>query len=276
MIDADDTNQLCASCRMTVVIPALSNEKNHTFWQRLESAKRRLLYSLLSLGLEPKSRQEDPEHGLAFQFLESDVGTEPVMTGHDNGLITINIAEADPAERERAREQLGERYRTLLGHFRHESGHYYFDKLIAGSEWLSACRDLFGDERQDYGESLKRHYEQGPPPGWEQSFISHYASAHPSEDWAESWAHYLHMVDALETAHACGLSLKPRKVAEPEMIITASPLKIDSFDEILDDWFALTYMLNSLNRSVGTPDSYPFSLSEPVRQKLHFIHRVLT
>jgi hypothetical protein len=276
MLDADDPNELCASCQLTVVIPTLSSEKNHLFWQRLESAKRRLLYSLYSLHLTPVSKEVDEETGLAFQFLEDGPGDdERVMTGHDNGLITLNIAEADPAQRERTREQMHEHYRTLLGHFRHESGHYYFDRLIADSEWLDGYRELFGDERQDYGESLKQHYEHGAPADWEQHYISTYASSHPWEDWAETWAHYLHMIDTLETAHACGLSLKPRKKEEPEMVITAPPLKIDSFDEIIADWFALTYVLNSLNRSVGTPDSYPFKLPTPVQEKLHFIHKVV-
>ncbi len=276
MLDADDPNELCASCQLTVVIPTLSTDKNHLFWQRLESAKRRLLYSLYSLHLTPVSKEEDEEAGLAFQFLEDGPGDdEKVMTGHDNGLITLNIAEADPAQRERTREQMHEHYRTLLGHFRHESGHYYFDRLIADSEWIDGYRELFGDERQDYSESLKKHYENGAPADWEQHFISTYASSHPWEDWAETWAHYLHMIDTLETAHACGLSLKPRKKEEPEMVITAPPLKIDSFDEIVSDWFALTYVLNSLNRSVGTPDSYPFKLPTPVQEKLHFIHKVV-
>jgi hypothetical protein len=276
MLDADDPNELCASCQLTVVIPTLGTDKNHLFWQRLESAKRRLLYSLYSLHLTPVSKETDEETGLAFQFLEDGPGEdERVMTGHDNGLITLNIAEADPAQRERTREQMHEHYRTLLGHFRHESGHYYFDRLIADSEWIDGYRELFGDERQDYSESLKKHYENGAPADWEQHFISTYASSHPWEDWAETWAHYLHMIDTLETAHACGLSLKPRKKEEPEMVITAPPLKIDSFDEIIADWFALTYVLNSLNRSVGTPDSYPFKLPTPVQEKLHFIHKVV-
>ncbi|SEO51536.1 hypothetical protein SAMN05428959_10954 [Duganella sp. CF517] len=276
MLDANDPNELCASCQLTVVIPTLSTDKNHLFWQRLESAKRRLLYSLYSLHLTPVSKETDEETGLAFQFLEDGPGEdERVMTGHDNGLITLNIAEADPAQRERTREQMHEHYRTLLGHFRHESGHYYFDRLIADSEWIDGYRELFGDERQDYSESLKKHYENGAPVDWEQHFISTYASSHPWEDWAETWAHYLHMIDTLETAHACGLSLKPRKKEEPEMVITAPPLKIDSFDEIVADWFALTYVLNSLNRSVGTPDSYPFKLPTPVQEKLHFIHKVV-
>ncbi|MET3118471.1 hypothetical protein AAKU64_002703 [Undibacterium sp. GrIS 1.8] len=275
MIDAGDTYDLCASCRMTEIIPSLTSEKNHLFWQRLESAKRRLLYSLWSLKLRPISKQEDEVNGLAFQFLEDGVTEEKIFTGHDDGLITINIAEANPAERERTREQMHERYRTLLGHFRHESGHYYFNRLIANSHWLERYRALFGDERQDYSESLKLHYENGPQAHWEQRFISSYASSHPAEDWAETWAHYLHMVDTLETAHACGLSLKPQKFAEPAMEITAPPLKINSFEEIMSDWFALTYVLNSLNRSVGTPDSYPFKLSSPVQGKLQFVHEVV-
>ncbi|HEV7817349.1 MAG TPA: putative zinc-binding peptidase [Janthinobacterium sp.] len=275
MLAADDPQALCASCRLTAVIPSQSNDKNHLFWQRLESAKRRLLYSLWSLHLKPVSKQEDEARGLAFQFLEDGVSEKTVLTGHADGLITLNIAEADPVERERARERMHEPYRTLLGHFRHESGHYYFDRLIAGSEWTGAYRELFGDERQDYADSLKRHYENGAPAGWEQRFISNYASSHPWEDWAETWAHYLHMIDTLETAHACGLSLKPAKRAEPEMVLAAAPLKIESFDEIIADWFALTYVLNSLNRSIGTPDSYPFKLSSPVQEKLHFVHRVV-
>ena len=275
MLDIDDPHDYCLSCQMTIVIPSLSTEKNHLFWQRLESAKRRLLYSLWSLGLNPVSKAEDEAHGLAFQFLESGVDDEPVLTGHDNGLITLNIAEADPSERERMREQMHEPYRTLLGHFRHESGHYYFDRLITDSEWIEGYRALFGDERADYSESLERHYEHGAPPNWEEHFVSAYASSHSWEDWAETWAHYLHMVDTLETAHACGLSLNPRKKTEPSMSITAPPLKIDSFDEIIADWFALTYVLNSLNRSVGTADSYPFTLPSPVQEKLHFIHKVV-
>jgi hypothetical protein len=275
MLDASDPNELCASCQLTVVIPALSNDKNHLFWHRLESAKRRLLYSLWSLNLKPLTKEQDEATGLAFQFLEDGTADGPVMTGHDNGLITLNIAEADPSYREKTREQMHEGYRTLLGHFRHESGHYYFDRLIDGTDWIEPYRALFGDERQDYGDSLQRHYDNGAPADWEQNFISTYASSHPWEDWAETWAHYLHMIDTLETAHACGLQLKPRQAEEPALVITAPPLKIRSFDEIIADWFALTYVLNSLNRSVGTPDSYPFKLPTPVQEKLRFVHKVV-
>ena len=275
MLPADDPHDLCESCQLTAVIPALTCEKNHILWARLEAAKRRLLFSLAMLNLTPVSKEVDPETGLSFQFLEDSVSDGCVMTGHDNGLITLNIAEADPAERERTREQMHERYRTLLGHFRHESGHYYFDRLIADSEWIDEYRKLFGDEREDYGDSLKRHYDQGPPADWEERFVSTYASSHSWEDWAETWAHYLHMLDTLETAHACGLQLKPRKPDEPALDGITLPTRTDAFDDTLHDWFALTYVLNSLNRSIGMPDSYPFKLSTPVLEKLEFVHKVV-
>lgn len=275
VLPADDPHDLCESCQLTVVIPALSSEKNHVLWSRLEAAKRRLLFSLATLNLTPASKEAEPETGLAFQFLEDGVADQCVMTGHANGVITLNIAEADPAERERTREQMHERYRTLLGHFRHESGHYYFDRLVVGSEWIDGFRALFGDERQDYGEALKRHYGAGPAADWEERFVSSYASSHPWEDWAETWAHYLHMLDTLETAHACGLSLNPRKPDEPSLDSVTLPTRTAAFADTLHDWFALTYVLNSLNRSIGMPDSYPFKLSTPVLEKLEFVHKVV-
>ncbi|GGZ01360.1 putative zinc-binding metallopeptidase [Pseudoduganella plicata] len=275
MLPADDPHDLCESCQLTVVIPALSSEKNRVLWSRLEAAKRRLLFSLATLHLTPVSKEVEPDTGLAFEFLEDGVSDQTVMTGHANGLITLNIAEADPAERERTREQMHERYRTLLGHFRHESGHYYFDRLVVGTDWIDEYRALFGDERADYGEALKRHYAEGPRADWASHFVSSYASSHPWEDWAETWAHYLHMMDTLETAHSCGLALNPPKPNEPALEIAVPPAKTDAFDETVSEWFALTYVLNSLNRSIGMPDSYPFTLSTPVLEKLAFVHKVV-
>lgn len=273
MLPADAPGELCASCQLTHTIPALS-EKNRLYWKRLEAAKRRLLYSLWELRLQPTPKQNDPGTGLAFEFLQ-DLPGKRVMTGHDNGLITLNIAEADPAFREKTREQMHEPYRTLLGHFRHESGHYYFDRLITDSPWLAPFRALFGDERQDYAACLQQHYDNGPPPDWEQHFISSYASSHPWEDWAETWAHYLHMIDTLDTAYYCGMTLRPRRPDEPELVIEERPLRIAAFSDLIEDWFALSYVLNSLNRSIGMPDPYPFALSPPVVDKLQFVHRVI-
>jgi hypothetical protein len=273
----EDFHPLCRSCRLTRVIPDLNQQGHKEAWYRLEVAKRRLVYSLLSLGLPLENRVDNPTQGLAFEFLaDSDASQAgPRLTGHLNGVITINVAEADDAEREKRRLQMHEPYRTLLGHFRHESGHYYWDKLVKDSDRVRAFRNLFGDEREDYAEALRRHYEQIPA-DWQQRFVSAYASAHPWEDWAETWAHYLHMADALETAAACGLALRPHRPDEPFLNANApsGPPKA-SFDRMIDGWFPLTYVLNNLNRGLGLPDSYPFVLSTLVIDKLRFVHETL-
>ena len=276
-VPTTDPQPLCWSCRFTRVIPDLRQPGHKAAWYRLEVAKRRLLYSLLHLGLPLTPKSDDPAHGLAYEFLaDSDVpGATPVLTGHHNGVITINVAEADDVEREQRRHQLHEPYRTLLGHFRHESGHYYWDRLLQHSPRLAAFRLVFGDERADYSEALTWHYQRGAPTDWPQRFISAYASAHPWEDWAETWAHYLHMTDALETALACGLSLQPLRPDEPSLQPTARGDRLGAFDHMLTAWFSLTYVLNNLNRSLGWPDSYPFILSTPAIDKLRFIHETI-
>ena len=216
----------------------------------------------------------DNEHGLAFEFRAEAPG-EAVLTGHANGLITINIAEADDAIREQRRANLQEAYRTLLGHFRHESGHYYWDRLVSNSGHIDAFRALFGDERQDYSATLQRHYHQGAPGNWQANFISAYASSHPWEDWAESWAHYLHMIDVAETAVSCGLTLRPRHPNDPLLEPDPKLLRCRQFEPVMDAWFAVTYVLNNLNRSLGQQDAYPFVLSDPAIDKLRFVHRVI-
>jgi hypothetical protein len=275
-IPESDPEMLCASCRLTRVIPNLANPDNRTAWYRLELAKRRLIYTLLDLELPLMRKQEANDAGLAFEFLEDPTSGDSnrVLTGHDNGLITINIAEADDVRREQQRQQQHEPYRTLLGHFRHEIGHYYWDRLIPGSPHEEGFRQLFGDERADYSQALERHYAHGPQAGWESNFISAYATSHPWEDWAESWAHFLHMTDALETAGAAGMSLKPERADEPAMVNPPLPLVSErsSFDQMIADWVPLTYVLNNLNRGLGLPDGYPFVLSAPVIAKLRFIY----
>ena len=275
MVPADSPHRLCVSCELTTVIPNLAPPENRMFWYRLEAAKRRLLYTLAALKLPIGPIQAGSDGGVAFEFLEDSPEGKRVLTGHDNGLITLNIAEADDARREKARAQMHEPYRTLLGHFRHEIGHYYFDQLVADTQWISPFRDLFGDEREDYGEALERHYREGPPPDWMQTFISAYATTHPWEDWAETWAHYLHMVDTLDTAMSCGLALVPDDPREPTLT-DSTPVEDAGFDSLLKRWFPLTYVLNSLNRSLGMPDGYPFTLAPKVVDKLRFVHRVVS
>ena len=278
-VPADDPHDFCLSCRLNHVIPDLSSDRNALAWFRLEVAKRRMLYTLLGFGLPVIPKSEDARQGLAFEFLEdySDGDAKRVLTGHDNGLITLNIAEADDVHRERERTLQKEPYRTLLGHFRHEIGHYFWDRLVDNRPPLEAFRAAFGDERADYQLALQRHYRDGPPPHWERNFISAYATMHPWEDWAESWAHYMHMVDALETAGASGLALRPNRSDEPRMQPPPDPLNpgYRDFDSMIESWRSLTYVLNNLNRGLGLPDSYPFLLSVPAIDKLRFIHELI-
>jgi hypothetical protein len=270
----EDPNPLCRCCRLTRVLPDLSVEGNQAKWLALERAKRRLVYALLEFGLPVRSVLEDADTGLAFHFLSDVPGGPRVLTGHAAGTITMNIAEADDVERERRRLELHEPYRTLLGHFRHESGHYYWDLLIRDDPArLESFRKVFGDERADYDAALRDHYANGPRPNWHDHFVSEYAAVHPWEDWAETWAHYLHMTDALETAAVCGLSLKPARPNEPAMDRQPpKPAQEQRFDEIIDNWFPLTYVLNSLNRGMGLADAYPFVLSKPTIEKLRVVH----
>jgi len=278
-LPADDAHQMCKSCRLTRTIPALGKEVNKHYWYRLEVAKRRLVYTLVELKLPVKNKVDDPERGLVFDFLEdSDApGATKVLTGHDGGVITLNLSEADDAEREKRRWQFHEPYRTLLGHFRHEVGHYYWDRLIRDAPRLMDFRDLFGDERADYGLALQKHYGQGPPPDWQDRYISTYATSHAWEDWAETWAHYLHMTDTLETAAACGLSSQPRRDDEPALPAVINPVGRGdvSFDDMMKSWDPLTYMLNNLNRGLGIGDAYPFVLSKPAVDKLRFVHETV-
>lgn len=278
-VPAEDPNPLCASCRLTRTIPDLSQPGNKEAWYKLETAKRRLVYTLLQLGCPVQSKAEDAERGLAFEFLADSgaPGAPRITTGHANGVITLNVAEADDAERERRRLNLHEPYRTVLGHLRHEIGHYYWDRLVQGSPRLEPFRKLFGDERKDYASSLEEHYNNGPPANWQQSFVSAYATSHPWEDWAESWAHYLHMTDTLEIAAACGLSLSPSRTDEPSLEDPAAPSGegTERFGKVIADWLSVTYVLNNLSRSLGQIDAYPFVLSRPAIAKLRFVHETI-
>jgi hypothetical protein len=276
MLPADSHEEFCAACRHNRTIPDLSVPGNDQLWGKMEIAKHRLFYSLLRLGLPLESRADDPEHGLVFDFLQDppDSHAHGVMTGHDNGLITLAVREADDATRERVRGEMGEPYRTLLGHFRHESGHYFWDRLVATEQgWLDAFRALFGDDRQDYALALRKHYDEGAPADWANSFVSIYATTHPWEDFAETWAHYLHIVDTLETAGAFGLKVKPRRARGALAAeISFDPYRAPRMDTLIDAWLPIEFATNSLNRSMGQLDLYPFVLSPKVIEKLAFIH----
>jgi hypothetical protein len=274
-IPTERDSPLCVSCELNVDIPNADAADATVAWARLETAKRRLLYSLLGLRLPIDRRSPENEKGLAFSF-KSSSANDPVFTGHSEGLITINIAETDDPFREKTRQEMGEPYRTVLGHFRHEIGHYYWDRLIKDRQCLEPFRSVFGDESEDYAAAKTRHYEGGPPTDWKERFVSAYASMHPWEDWAETFAHYLHIVDTLETARVYGLALRPKAASgAPLPDMTARRLDFDDFDDLIAAWFSLTNALNSLNRSMGQSDLYPFVLSQPAIAKLRFIHEIV-
>ncbi len=259
-------NHYCVSCRLNILIPNLDNPKNLTRWSLIETAKRRLLYSLLRLKLPFTAQAQFSFDGIRFKFIEDkstnpNVAEDVVTTGHHEGLITLNVIEADSEHREATRIEMNESYRTLLGHFRHESGHVYWELLIKNANLVDDFRQLFGDESQDYRSALDKYYQAGPSSDWLDNFISQYARSHPMEDWAETWAHFLHIYDTIETAVSHGV------------------IEIDlgnaSFDEWLSDWYKLTIFMNALNRSLGMQDAYPFVFSPAVIQKLRFVFTLI-
>jgi hypothetical protein len=280
VVRATESHELCLACRLNRTIPDLGVPGNLERWVKIETEKRRLIYSLLVLGL-PLTPISTDAPKLAFDFLADTAVTsqesERILTGHADGLITLNINEADSSVREKMRERMAEPYRTLLGHFRHESGHYYWDLLVRHSDWLEPVRALFGDDTLDYSEALQNHYDNGPAPDWQLHYVSAYASTHPWEDWAETWAHYLHITDALETAHGFGIKVHPQIESSKSLQTDVDINVYDSknFGNILKHWLPLSYALNSLNRSIGHQHAYPFVLAEPVIKKLDLVHRIV-
>jgi hypothetical protein len=263
LVKAADASLICRTCHFTEIAPDLTIEANRELWAVMEQAKRRLLFSLFQLGIPPLSKFEDPVKGLSFCFLAEGQGHEKVITGHMDGVITISLAEADKANLEARRQQLGERYRTLLGHFRHEIGHYYWDRLIADGGKIDEFRAEFGDESVNYADALQAHYTKPADDFWKNDFISAYAASHPWEDWAETFAHFLHMQDVVETSRSVGL------IAEEGIGI------IPDFATNISLWLNTSFRMNQLGRSIGSGDLYPFVLNDRVIKKMEFIHNVV-
>ncbi len=262
----DDGEVLCRSCRTTAVRPADGDEAGLAEFVTAETAKRRVLYQLFDLGLPVD------ENTLSFELKSSH--SEPVTTGHSDGVITLDLAEADDPNREARRQQLGEPYRTMLGHFRHELGHYYQPIVLPSEEIWAQSREIFGDDRGSYQEAMDRHYASGPPADWNDRFVSGYATMHPWEDWAETFAHYLHIRDTLQTAADYGMSVSgPQVASDGDFEAAPAPQAGErGFDEILESWLPLSYALNQVNRSMGHGDLYPFALAPEVVSKLSFMH----
>jgi hypothetical protein len=280
MLDAGDQHLLCRGCRLNRTIPDLSRPGNLARWSHFEQAKRRWLYTLLQLGLAPDPKAADNDvQGLVVDIMGWQPGAEPVLTGHADGVITLNLDEADDVHREMARASFGEPWRTLVAHFRHEGAHYLHLRWIHGNPAAEALfRETFGDERADYAQALARYHAQGPVAGWEQQHVSAYASAHPHEDWAETCAHWLLALDAIETAGAWGLTLDSAAAsASPAASMQASGAQQPMAPEqmLLTQWLPVAQFLNAMNRSLGLPDSYPFLLPPRVLQKMGVVARLL-
>ena len=267
LVEKGPVARLCASCALTRTRPSDDAAEALPAFAAAEKAKRRLIVELVELKLPIVGRDEDPQYGLAFDLLSS--AQDKVFTGHHNGVITLDLAEGDDVHREQLRVEMDEPYRTLLGHFRHEIGHYYFYRLVDPSEAdAQRFRELFGDPAADYQAALDRHYDEGAPPGWEDNYVSSYAAMHPAEDWAETFAHYLHIRDTLDTAAAFGFA--PAAAAFGRPLLGPS-----GFDAIIDMWLPLSWALNMINRSMGKEDLYPFVLPPAVLDKMRFIHTVV-
>ncbi|RAV15668.1 hypothetical protein DQP55_05790 [Mycolicibacterium sp. GF69] len=267
LVEKASVRKLCAACTLTRTRPQDSDIKALAAFADAERAKRRLLVELHELKLPIVGRDEDPDYGLAFDLLSSE--QQKVFTGHQNGVITLDLAEGDDVHREQLRKAMDEPYRTMLGHFRHEVGHYFYYRLVSVSpDYDARFRELFGDPDADYQAALDRHYNDGPPDDWEQRYVSSYATMHPAEDWAETFAHYLHIRDTLDTAAAFG-------VAPAAATFERKVLGPSGFDAIIELWLPLSWALNMLNRSMGKADLYPFVLPPPVLEKMRFIHTVV-
>ena len=281
LVPVSSPSTLCRCCQLTRTIPNLGMPGHVAAWGHMEAEKRRVIYTIARLGLSPLSKAESAD-GLSFDFL-APVPGQAVVTGHADGVITMNLLEADDGYRENERHALHEPYRTLIGHFRHELGHYFWDRFFRHCSERDArlveFRALFGDERADYQSALNRHYVEGAPGNWADTFITAYASVHPWEDWAETWAQYLHIVDAVETARAFGWNAEAVPIPftpfqAPDLGIEASKENA-SFLHTLNSWMKTSPALNEIAASLGYRNLYPFVLNAATVRKIHFVHTMI-
>ncbi|GGG61010.1 hypothetical protein GCM10011415_03810 [Salipiger pallidus] len=254
---------LCRSCAMTEVLPDLREDANRPLWETSELAKRWMLASLMRWGWFTPA---DPGDRPVFKMLSevTAAGDANVVMGHANGTITINVSEASEAEIVKRQEQLSELYRSMLGHMRHETAHFLFVRLSDSPEFLDQFRTVFGDERADYGKALERHYDDPEPADYDH--ITSYANAHPHEDWAETLAHLMHLIDLLDSAAAVSLSLPEGPKPGHDPYATAD---VDAEISMAVD---MAIAINHVNRAMDLPDLYPFVLTQGVREKISFAH----
>lgn len=283
LVPESGAEPLCRACRHNRTIPDLNGPNVPERWGKIEAAKRRLFQTLLVLGLPIETEEEaeanGTEPGLKFDFLYDPegerTGTLKITTGHEDGLITLNLVEADDIQREKMRVALGEPYRTLLGHFRHEIGHYYWSRLVERSAALEPFRLLFGDERISYEDAMKEHYDGAGTGQWSAEHVSAYAKMHPWEDFAETFAHLLHIIDTLATIQGFGIEMTDWNGQRTVPTAEFNPYDSD-IATLIAKWVPFAFAQNSINRAMGHSDLYPFQLTDPVIAKLSFINDLLS
>ncbi|MCI4665817.1 MAG: putative zinc-binding peptidase [Neomegalonema sp.] len=263
-----DGDIYCRSCTMSEIVPAHHVGDNLEDWGEAEAAKR---WVLANLGRWGWFKSTDPGRRPVFHMRSEKTrdGDVSVIMGHSDGVITINVSEADDVERVRRREKFNEAQRTMIGHFRHEIAHFLFLRMFHDPSRLADFREIFGDESADYGEALKKYYTEGAPKDWNATFISAYATAHPHEDWAESCAHFLHLTDIVDSFYATGLKGAGAPTNSYDAYAENDP------NRLIEIGARLGVALNHVNRSMGVADIYPFVHTPAIRTKLAFAHLAL-
>jgi hypothetical protein len=257
-------NVLCTYCEFTRVVPPHDSPDKFSRWRELESAKRRLLIQLSGLEFPPFASKFVPTCPLVFEFKEDTVlpdgSIEAVFTGHENGVITINAHEADSVRREQSRVAFNEPQRTLIGHMRHEYGHFLDLCCIQGDLLRAKYVELFGDPATvDYAEAKTRYYAQGPTGNWPESYVSAYASMHPWEDFAETVNVYLDLMALAETA---------RDQLGSNIDTSANGCVATFISELLD----LAITVSEFNFDMGLNALLPERFNDEVVCKLSYVH----
>src|SRR5215207_378700 len=268
MLSAGSDTEWCRSCRLTRGRPDLARVDAVAAWVAAEAAKRQLVHQLDKLELPIVARSADAPDGLAFDLV--DVPGHAVVTGHLDGVVTLDLAETDDRYRDDLRRTLCEPFRTVIGHLRHEVAHYYWPRLVGQTNEVGGFRRLFGDERDDYRQAMDRYYAGGAPAWSADQHITPYAASHPFEDWAETFAHYLHIIYAAETAIA------HRFMPDGADVTIEQLVEMPDFAGAVATWRQISAAVNDISESLGNAAVYPLDPVGVVVDKLNFVHRQVT
>ena len=259
----------CRSCGLTPGRPDETNPDALAAWSTAEAVKRRLVHQLDHLALPIDPRSDATPDGLAFDLVYVPGQFGPA--GKVDEAVTLDLADADVQDVGAPPRRVHAPFRTLIGNLRHKVGHHYWHRLVGQSDHVTPFRRLFGDERADYPAAIEPH-QAAVAHHWDASrFVTGRAESHPFEDWAETFAHYLHILDATDTAEAYRLPDGQCEMGRPQ----SSPGG-GTFAEILRLWRPTAPAVNALAASLGLPAVYPFQLTGVVLQKFEFVHARVT